>query len=284
MADGHLQPSATMQQDPQLRLFGDNWLMDIAAITEDFQRKVCQQVRIEQEGVARFRVFTPFMFDDGDLLAVTLRSEEGGWVLTDEAHTYMQLSYDLTERDLHSGTRQKIISSALSMFQVEDRDGELLVEVSENQFGDALYSLVQAMLRISNVSYLSRERVRSAFMEGFKTLLCEVAGEDHLEFEWSHRPHDPEGKYTADCRINGAERPLLVFGLSSNGKTRDATNSLLQYEKRDIPFRSLAIFEDQETINRKVLARFSDVCDKQFSSLHLNRDRIERYVARAAAR
>lgn len=80
-------------------------------------------------------------------------------MLSDEAHTYMHLTYDIDEKDLRSGTRQKIISNALSMFQVEDRDGELLIEVPDGRYGDALYSFVQAFLKITDVSYLSRERV-----------------------------------------------------------------------------------------------------------------------------
>ncbi len=34
----------------------------------------------------------------------------------------------------------------------------------------------------------------------------------------------------------------------------------------------------QEAINRKVLARFSDVCDKQFSTLTGNRERIRPFI------
>ena len=257
--------------------------MSIQTIEQDFHEKVSKQVRLVAEGMERYRVFTPFLFEDGDNLAIVLRKEKGRWVLSDEAHTYMHLTYDIDERDLHTGTRQKIISNALSAFHVEDRDGELLLDVPDERYGDALYSFVQALLRISDVSYLSRERVRSTFMEDFRALLIEAVPEKRRDFDWSDPERDPQGMYAVDCRINGMARPLFVNALPGDRKTRDATIVLLQFEKWGVPYRSLAIFEDQESINRKVLARFSDICEKQFSSLTANRDRIKRFLDESIA-
>lgn len=252
--------------------------MALDTIEQDFRQKVSTKVRLVAEGMDRFRVFTPFLFEDGDHLSIVLKKEESHWVLSDEAHTYMHLTYDIEEKDLHSGTRQKIIANTLSMFRVEDRGGELILIVPDERCGDALYSFVQALLRISDISYLSRERARSAFMEDFRALLREVTPEERRVFNWSDPGRDPRGKYTVDCRINGISRPLFVHALANDSRTRDATIALLRFEKWGIPFRSLAIFEDQESINRKVLARFTDVCEKQFSSLTENRNRITRFL------
>ena len=190
----------------------------------------------------------------------------------------MHLTYDMDERDLHRGARQTIISNTLSIFEVEDRYGELVLSVPGDQYGDALYSFVQALLKISDVSYLSREQVRSTFMDDFRSFFSQCVPEGRRDFDWHDPLRDPQGIYAVDCRINGMARPLLVHALSNDGRTRDATISLHQLEKWEMPFRSLAVFEDQESINRKVLARFSDVCDKQFSSLVSNRDRIARFL------
>lgn len=253
--------------------------MIIKAIEKEFKEKVCEQIRLYPEGINRYKIFSPFMFDDGDHLVIVLKNEDNKWILSDEGHTFMHLTYsNLDLRDIQKGTRQKIINNTLQMFGIEDRKGELIIGIENNNFGDSLYSFVQALIKITDIAYLSRERIVSTFIEDLYAFLSDSVPENRRKFDWNEPKLDPEGKYIVDCRINGNERPIFLFGLSSDDKVLNATINLLKFEQWGLKFRSVGIFEDQSEINRKVLAKFSDVCEKQFSSLYDNKDRIQRYI------
>lgn len=123
---------------------------------------------------------------------------------------------------------------------------------------------------------------KESFQRG---LILDSAPKERVSFDWNDQLRDPQGVYSVDCRINGMERPLFVHALASDAKTRDATIALLQLEKWEMPFSSLAIFEDRKEIGRNVITRFSDVCENenQVESLAGNHNKVKRIISEAIA-
>ncbi|NLW77594.1 MAG: DUF1828 domain-containing protein, partial [Methanomicrobiales archaeon] len=246
------------------------------------RQTVCHDLTLVPEGIERYRVFSPFMFHDGDHLALVLKREESGWVLSDEGHTMMHLSYRIEYKDLTQGKRGEIIDSVLSKYGIRDRDGEFICPIPDEQYGDALFQMVQGLLKVSDISFLSREHVRSTFRDDVLAYINALPGlSGQVTWEWHDPIHDPEGMYPADGYFKELNEPIVLFLLQNDDRVRDATINLLQYEKWGVTVHSVAIFENQELINRKALAKLSDVCDKMFSNFTGNKDRIRQYLVHA---
>ncbi len=252
--------------------------MNVEEVVDRFRERVHSQIALVPEGIERYRVTTPFRFDDGDHLSIVLKRDIGDWYLSDEGATYMHLTYDMDEQDFMRGTRQTIIANSLSMFGVNDNEGELKLVVSDEGYGDALYSFVQALLKISDVTFLSREIPQTTFKDDCRELIKDAVPERNLHPHWHDPVRDPEGKYVVTYRINRPARPLFVYPLPNDDHTRDANIALQCFQAWEMEFTSVGIFYDQTQINRKVLARFTDVCDRQFSSLATNKERIAQYL------
>lgn len=250
-------------------------------MTEDkmlksFKSVVCSEIRIVTEGQDRFHIFTPFRFNDGDRYVIILKKKDNEWILSDEAHTFMHISYRLDIDYLSEGTRSEIIDTVKNEFFIEEDDGELFIKIRNEGYGHALFNFLQAISKIYDTLYLSRDRVISAFIEDLKDTIQEIIPQDKVISNWHDPNLDPEGKYAVDYKIDGGNVPVFVFALNSNKKIDDATITILWYEQKGVKFYSIGMYENQEKNSRKSVARFTDVSSRSFSTLSGNTERFEK--------
>jgi hypothetical protein len=249
--------------------------MDISSqLLERLRTKISGEIDLERQGPNRYILYTPFAFPDGDHYVLTLSQKNGMWALSDEGHTLMHLSYGNV--DIQQGSRAVLIEDYVGGFGVSNNEGELTLEASEDDLADAVFSFVQMITKISAVTDWTRERVRSTFMDDFRALLASYVPEERLQFNYADPELDPDGNYRVDCRIT-ADKPWHAYGVTSDVKCKDATISILHYERAQRRFGSFAIYEDQTKVGRRAVAQLSDVIGKQFSSLG-DKDRIQRFI------
>lgn len=249
-------------------------------IEQKLQEGIKSRVKLFPDGDNRFRVYTPFVYDDGDHLGIVLKRDGRGWLLSDEGSTYMRLTLKIDEDSLFDpdGSRYRILLNALSSFEIEDRDGELAITVEGEDYGSALYKLVQGLIKISDLNYLSRERVTSTFIEDFQELISGIVPEERYRFNWHDKKLDPKKIYPVDCKINGMKKPLFIYALQNDQKVRTATIGIYKFREWKVPFQPIGIFEDQGEISKRSLEMFMDVCEILYPNINSSKQRVSNYL------
>lgn len=206
------------------------------------------------------------------------RLDDGRFELTDGGHTFMHMSYSMDVDSLLSGNRARLLEGALARFGVEDRDGELVSATHQDSLGSAFLEYVQALIQVSDLRYLSREVVRSTFLEDFRSVFA-AEFEERAHFDYVDPVRDPKGEYPIDCLVNGtSERPAAVFAITGNDRCKEATITVQQFRWWQRPLFTVGVFEAQEDVNSRVLARFSNPTDKLFAYLKGQEEEVVEYV------
>jgi len=250
--------------------------MGISLTESNIREEICKSITFiytDGEG-AKILINTPFIFDDGDVIKVVLRNENGTLFLTDEGHTFMHLSYD--DLDLTKGRRKTILDAILLMHYIENVDGELRSSVDISNFGDSFFTYVQGLNKIADLSFTKKDHVKSFFMEEFFDFLKGVLGEN-ATFNYTDPERDEKGKYKVDCYIPTVE-PVFIFGVNTDDKCRDATITLLKFENWGVKNNSIIVFEDMQTLSSKALAKLTDVSGKVYSDLGSAKERMPAYL------
>jgi hypothetical protein len=87
----------------------------------------------------------------------------------------------------------------------------------------------------------------------------------------------------ADYALKSFPRPLYLFGVKDDTKAKLSTISCLGFQRTTIPFKSIIVHEDFESLSKKDRKRITSAVDKQFVGLDDFRSHGEAYLNREAA-
>lgn len=127
-------------------------------------------------------ITTPYMDRHNDYLQIYIKRDNGGFVLTDDGYTIGDLLQSGCE--LESKKRKDLLQLTINGFGVKVENESLCINASADNFALKKHNLVQAMLAVNDLFYLSVPMVTSLFLEDVASWLnlCDVRYTPRVKF------------------------------------------------------------------------------------------------------
>jgi hypothetical protein len=146
-------------------------IANIERLIEDYWAFLRKRLIYEHVG-DWVEITTPYLDRHNDYIQLYGKSRDGRIVLTDAGETLQDLQQSGVS--INSGKRKRLLDDILRGFGAQTADGEILVEADEKNFALKEHSLIQAILSINDMFFLSAPSVESLFLEDVSRWLSDV--------------------------------------------------------------------------------------------------------------
>lgn len=258
--------------------------IDYSRLEKQLCERLCASVSIHRRDDGVHMLDSPFTFPDGDRYPIYLsESRSGGVTLSDRGHTLMHISYEHDVDAFFDGPRASLREQIVRETGIEERDGAFAITASPHQVADALFALGQALTKIYDLTFLSRDRVVSTFYDDLKDMLFTMVDEDNIDADYIPIEIPDGTNYPVDYRLEGRDGiPVFLYGVPGRDKARLTTIMLSHFLLHELAFESVIVYADQQDIPRLDLARLTNVAGTAVSSLEATKD-LQRKIKRLAA-
>lgn len=257
---------------------------DLASLEQRLCEALCQEVRFVNRPDGALMLRTGFEFPDGDRFPIHVSDVGSGGVrLSDRGHTLMHLSYEHDIDAFLKGTRGALLDQIVTEANIHRQGAVLSLHTSIADLPGAIFRYGQALTRIYDLSFLSRSGVRSTFYDDLADILSGLVPDDRIQEDYIPVGVPNADAYPVDYRIEAAEgNTLFLYGVPNRDKARLTTIMLSHFHRHHLEFDSMLVFENQEEIPRRDLARLSDVGGEMISSLNAQDDLSRKLLRRVA--
>jgi len=235
-------------------------------------------VREKRPGVTKLIV--PMFHEDGDMVDIFLEELPDGRVrVSDRGLSLMRLSYDI---DIDTENKERIFKRILDENRILEDNGNLFADVKPEQLYPAVLNFGQTVARIANMALYRREVIANLFYEMLRDRVESRLGEFSPREDIIPIPQREE--LVVDYALD-RQFPIYLFGVRERdtAKLRLTAVSCLEFQKAKLPFRSVVVHQDFDSLSKTDRQIITNAVDKQFTSLDefdaSGREAIERLAA-----
>jgi hypothetical protein len=254
-------------------------------LAHQLQEQIAAEIAVEAITNDQMVVYMPFVFDDGDRCSIYLsRLDEAQWKLTDHGDVIKRASY--AGVDLLNANHAERFRTIASFYGVAENEGALDLVTDQEGLSDAVFAMTQTCMEatwLAKMPLFNRTLSESKkFPQRLTTLVEKAVPRHRITHNWHDPVADPHGVYRVDHRIEGREKQLLLFGIGGPNSCMRATIACLYYKKEGLDFEGIAIYRNEEKLEKRYTEPLNDAVDKRFPRIAESKS-ITRYIAAAAA-
>ena len=231
-------------------------LAEIERLLRVYQDWLKDKTTLRQVDGQWVEITTPYLDRHNDALQIYVRSENAGFLLTDDSYIIRDLESSGCRLD--TAKRKDLLRMTLNGFGVKLNNEAIEVQATPENFGLRKHNLLQAMLAVNDLFFLAKPIVESLFYEdvvawldandiryipNFK--LTGISGYDqHFDFAIPKSKKQPERIVQA---INRPTRDTALLFINAWGDTRQV---------RPLESKAYAVLNDEQPISSAVIDAF----------------------------
>ena len=198
------------------------------------------------EGSEWTEILTPYLDRNNDYIAIYLKSENDQFLLSDGGETIADLS--MCGCELDSPRRQELLNLTLNGFGIKLDGDALTTHATKQNFPVRKHNLIQSILSVNDLFYVSQPSIRSLFIDDVRSWLkrSKVRFVQSVKFSGTSG-YDHRFDFAIPESDTNPERLVRVI----NNPTRDTVEAMAfawvdTKEARSIDTKAFAILNDTE--------------------------------------
>ncbi|MDR2771513.1 MAG: DUF1828 domain-containing protein [Clostridiales Family XIII bacterium] len=226
-----------------------------------FENTPANLFRLQQKSSTKYQLIAPIFHEDGDMMSIFVEEDGNTVRISDNGISLMRLSYTF---DVDTDNKKKQLSAIITAQNADNRNGDLILTVPRSEIYSGVMRYAQMVSQVCNLDILSRETVSDLFYDDLERAIAE----HFSKYKFKKDYINPKYKdLPIDYAFLDFDTPAYLFGAKDTNKANQITICCLSMLRFDVSFKSIAVFNEIDSLNRFARDNLMNVANTVFSNV-----------------